>query len=86
MDKTLYREFIWHLRYSESLFDAMRNINVDEKFLNELALHIAQIEKISVNSLPQGGGAVHMSCLRRKILYVFAFRRISAKKCRVSEL
>ena len=55
MNKTLYREFIWHLRYSESLFDVMRNINVDEKFLNELALHIAQIEKISVNSLPQRG-------------------------------
>lgn len=54
MDKNLHRQFIWHLRYIESLFDVINNI--DEKKLYELALHIAQIEKVSIDSLSHGGG------------------------------
>ena len=39
----------------------MRNINVDEKFLNELAFNIAQIEQILTGALSGGGSAFVLS-------------------------
>lgn len=40
MHKDLYRQFLWHLRYAESLFDVFNNF--DEKILKSVVAHIAK--------------------------------------------
>lgn len=41
MNKNVNREFIWHLRYQESLINALLDVNLDEKALNVLAFHLS---------------------------------------------
>ena len=86
MNKNLNRELIWHLRYQESLINAALDTELDEKKLNALAFHLTQFEKILTSSLPQGGGWLRLSCLRKKFSRLFTFWRISEKKCAMSEL
>lgn len=56
MHKDLYRQFIWHLRYVESLLDATLDVDVAEENLKALAFHTSQLEKVLADALPQGGG------------------------------
>lgn len=87
MDKNLYRTLRWHLLYCESLLDVARDIKVDEEILKLLVLQTAQIEKILSADLPQGGGAVRLSCLRREIVFFHAFLLgTSVFKCAMSKL
>ena len=59
MDKNLHRNFLWHLRYTESLLDASRDGNITEESAKALALGIEQTEFILTDIL-KGGGS---SCL-----------------------
>ena len=59
MDKNLYRHFLWHLRYTESLLEANLDGNISEENAKALALGMEQNEIILTSILKTGGG----SCL-----------------------
>lgn len=64
MHKNLHRQFLWHLRYVESLLDATLDVDVAEENLKALAFHTSQLEKVLTDAISTKGGAVHMSSLR----------------------
>ena len=79
MNKDLQRQFIWHLRYIESLFDATLDVDVAEENLKTLAFHTSQLEKSLSNALStRGGGSVYvlfavlifmLTCRQVEVLY-----------------
>ena len=61
MDKNLYRHFLWHLRYIESLLDANLDGNISEENAKALALGIEQNEVI-LTSILKTGAAPACNC------------------------
>lgn len=54
MDKNLHRNFLWHLRYIESLLDASRDGKISEEIAKALSLGIEQTEIILTDILKGG--------------------------------
>lgn len=79
MNLNLYRQFLWHLLYTESLLEANLDSNVDEENVKALATSVAQKEGILTNILKTGGSScLPLSCMWRKNSFLFAVWRNAA--------